>query len=131
MLINIATTIRQHSVRFIVIVAQIHGDSVWAQRVSEAYLQATENLKRKIFIMPPPEYQLGPGKLLRLQKPLYGLRYSGDYRHNSLTRHWKKYLGINPTTGDLSLYSKKSGDKLVGIIGSYDDDTILTGALWF
>lgn len=124
---NTANTIRQHSIRVVVTIASLFGYDIWTQDVSQAYLQASESLKREIYVRPPVEFQLSSDKLLRLDKPLYGLSDAGDYWHETFAKHLKGELRMNSTTGYLSLYIRRDKKGIAGVIGSYVYDTISTG----
>jgi hypothetical protein len=70
---------------------------------------------------------MGPGQLLKLLRPLYGLADSGDYCGRTLSNHLRKDLGMESTTGDPALFFKTIGNKLSGLCATYVDDTLQAG----
>ena len=131
LLIHNSTTLKQSSIRLLIAIAAMFGFRIWAQDVAQAYLQSAEALQREVFIRPTGELRLGRDQLLRLLKPLYGLTDSGDYWHQTFSRHLKEYLTMRPTAGDLSLYIRRIHDELEGLVGAYVDDSIGTGTTDF
>lgn len=124
LLVHSANTIRQHSVRLLVALSEIFNFTIWSQDVYQDYLQAAGRIKRNVFIKPPREFQLTPDELLMLLKPLYGLNDAGDCWNHTFVRHLREDLARKPTVGDLSLFTKVIKGKLIGLTGSYVDDTI-------
>lgn len=74
------------------------------------------------------DFRLNSNQLLKPMKPLYGLADSGDRWHHSLQKLSTSTLKMKPGTGDLSLYSKHIGERLMGVSGVYVDDLIETGS---
>jgi Reverse transcriptase (RNA-dependent DNA polymerase) len=131
LLVHNSTTVRQSSTRLIMTLAATFGFRIWSQDVKQAYLQSSDNLMRQVFLRPSKEFELPPGKLLKLQKPLYGLADSGDYWYNTMSKHIKDDIGMKSTTGDMSFFYKHIGNNLVGLTGTYVDDSLLAGNLEF
>ena len=98
-------------------IASIIGFSVWAQDISQAYLQESTEPMREVFIEPTEEFQFSPNQLFKLMIPLYGLSDSGDRWHHTLRKHLIEDLSMGPTTGDLSLYAKHIAGRLSGLFG--------------
>jgi hypothetical protein len=94
--------------------------------MNHAYLQYSDNLMRQVFLRPSKEFELPPGKLLKLQKPLCGLANSW---YNTMSQHIKDDIGMQSTTGDMAFFFKHIGDNLVGLTGTYVDDSIWQGIL--
>lgn len=77
-------------------------------------------------------FGLSEGKVLKLEKLLYGLEDSGDYWEEKFSTHvtdnGEKDFGMDSTTGDLSLYYKKNnGEEFIGKVGLYVNDSMGTG----
>lgn len=62
------------------------------------------NLTRSVYVRPPCELADPNSCLLRLLQDLYWLSDSGDYSHETLTRVLKVESGLQPSTGDPSLF---------------------------
>jgi hypothetical protein len=70
---------------------------------------------------------MGPGQLLKLNRPLHGLADSGDYWGRTLSNHLQKDLGMESTTGDPALFFKNIQEKLDGLCATYVDDALQAG----
>jgi hypothetical protein len=92
--------------------------------VTQAYLQSAEKLLRDVYIKQTKEFLMGPGQILKLLRPLYGLADSGDYWGRTLSNHMRKDLGMESTTGDPALFFKSIEEKLSGLCATYADDTL-------
>ena len=125
-IVHNATTLKQSSIRILLALAAIFKFDIWSTDIKQAYLQSASKLKRKIFIK-PDEIELSQEELIQIIKPLYGLSDSGDYWDETLRIHHLENLKMKQSTGDLSLFFKRLGNKLVGISGSYVDDLLGTG----
>jgi hypothetical protein len=64
---------------------------------------------------------------LKLLRPLYGLADAEDYWNATINRHMRDDLGMNPTAGDISLFTMHVDSELCGIAGTYVDDSLLSG----
>ena len=118
---------RQYSTRIVASIASNHGFDIWTQDVTQAYLQSTEKLLRKVYLKPPKELNLSSDEVLELLKPLYGLPDSGDYWNKTISNHVTNDLGMTPTYIDNALFIKVEEDKLLGLTGIYVDDSIHSG----
>lgn len=67
------------------------------------------------------------GTLLFLKRLLYGLYDAGDYSKISLDDHVVNDLGMRPTIGDPTLYTKSQSRKIIGVSVSYLDDSLNAG----
>lgn len=76
-------TLRQNSSKIIVSFASLLGFRICLLDINQAYLQSKYKLSLDLFIMPkreePKFRNIGPAKLLHLNKHLYGICDSGDY----------------------------------------------------
>lgn len=52
LLVNTVNHIRQNSVRLIVTNAETNGFKLWAKDVSQAYIQADEQVRRNVYVNP-------------------------------------------------------------------------------
>jgi hypothetical protein len=98
-LVHDTATSRQHSSCVLVGLAAIFGFNLFSTDVTQSYLQSAEMLLRD-YINPTKEFSMGPGQLLELLRPLYGLEDSGDCWGRTLLNHLRKDLGMESTTGD-------------------------------
>lgn len=126
-LVHDSTNLRQRSNRLLVAIAAIFSFRIWSHDVRKAFLQSAEKLTRKVFLKPSKEFELSEGQLLELLKPLYGLSDSREYWNRTMTNHLKRDLDMKPLDGDLSLFVKHVDSKLVGLTGTYVDDSLWGG----
>lgn len=123
-LVHTSPNLRQEAVRMLFAITSLMGFELWTQYISQPYLQGSSEVMHEVFMDPKSkEFRLQPGQLLKPMKPLYGLSDSGDRWHHTLKEHF-----LMPTTGDLSLYPKHIGKRLIGLSGVYVDDLIETGS---
>ena len=116
MMVHSTSTLQPSSIRLLLALAAIHGFDVWTSDVRQAYLQSAEPLAREVFIAKPvPEFELHPSQCLKLLKPLYGLCESGDLWHQTLDRHHREDLGMNPLRSDPALYVLMKNKLLHGL----------------
>lgn len=126
-LIHPSTNLRQRSVKLITFLAAVLKFRVWSQDVTQAYLQAEDNLRRLVYVKPTKQFGLQDGQLLQLLKPLYGLSDAGDYWDATMSNHLQKELGMQQASLDISLFYKHDGATIQGISGMYVDDGIHAG----
>lgn len=126
-LIHNSTTVRQISIRLLLILAAIFGFRIWSIDVNNAYLQSTSQLLSDVYLNPGKEFELRANQLLKRLRPLYGLADSGDYWNKNFAQHIKNDLKMCSTAQDISFFFKKASQKLKGLIGTYVDDTLFTG----
>lgn len=105
-MVHSASTLQPQSIRLLLSLAAIFDFDIWTSDVRQAYLQSAEPLARDIFIAHPvPEFELEPSQCLKLLKHLYGLCESGDLWHETLDKHHREDLGMNPMRSDPALYT--------------------------
>lgn len=126
-LVHTSTTIKHASTRLLVALASCFGFRLWSQDISQAYLQSASELLRDIYLKPGKEFEIEGNKLLKLLRPLYGLSDSGDYWNTTFSDHIKKDLNMASTVADYSFFFKMVRGKLMGLMGTYVDDTISAG----
>lgn len=117
-------TARQHSVLVLLVFAAIFGFRLYSTDVTQGYLQSAEEIMRDVYIKPTGEFELGPGQLLKLLKPLYGLADGEDYRRKKMFDNLKEELGMQTQTTDGAFFFKLVDDKLSGMGVTYVDDSL-------
>lgn len=96
--------------------------------ITAAFLQS-EELDRIIFVEPPHDIKL-PGKIWRLNKPVYGL-------DDASRKFWLKIdqllksKGLRTVSGDNSFYFLNDGKELKGMILCHVDDFLIGGLNYF
>lgn len=70
---------RQFSTKIIISVASIKSLRLFSTDGSQEYIQSEEKLQREVFVMLCKKFVLEEAKLIKLNKPLYGLAESRDY----------------------------------------------------
>lgn len=97
----------------------------------QSYLQSLQKLEREVLVKPPKEIfqelNLKPNELLLLLKPLYGLTESGDYWGRSFKYHLSEEQGMDHCVNDPVFFYKNLGEELIGLCGTYVDDTLHAG----
>lgn len=126
-LVHDSATSRQASARILVGLAAAFEFELFSTDVTQAYLQSATPLQREVYIKPGKDFGLGPDKLLKLLRPLYGLADSGDYWGATFSRHITEQLGMTPTIGDAAFFYKNEGGRLVGLTSTYVDDALQAG----
>lgn len=128
-------TLRASSIRLILSTAAYHGLRLFSHDVTQAYLQSKYELSRQIYIQPKKEdmylFGLQDGELLHLIKPLYGICEAGDYWGVTIEEHLTNDLKMIPVPGDSALYVKSKDDEVIGVTGSYVDDSLNAGRAKF
>lgn len=66
----------------------------YTRDIIEVYTQSRSYLERNVYIGPPSEAQLPPGKVLKVVKPLYGIPESGLHWYLTDIDHLGNNLGI-------------------------------------
>lgn len=87
-----ANNILKHSVRLLITISAILQFKVRTEDVSQTYLQAKGGLRRDVYVRTQPKFHLGKDHLLKLLQPIYALKDSGDYWHNTFTRYLRENL---------------------------------------
>lgn len=105
-LVHEIATLRQHSNRGLVGLAEICGFRLFSTHVIQAYLQSAEKLMGDVHIKPTGEFELIQDKLFKLLKPVYGVTNSRDYRGSTINNHMMYNLNMKETTGDGAFFFK-------------------------
>lgn len=80
---------------------------------------------------PPKVLGLPSTEMIRLIKPLYGIADAGDYWLTKLRDHLTTNLSMDQSFPDPALFLKKTDGNLIGLTGTYVDDTLHTGYQFF
>ena len=130
-LVHDSATSRQVSARILVGLAAIFGFRLFSTDVTQAYLQSSSDLMREVYIKPGKEFNLQPGEILKLLRPLYGLADSGDYWGATYSKHITEDLGMQPCVGDSAMFYRSENDELIGMTATYVDDALQAGTPGF
>lgn len=76
-----------------------------------------------------PLFSLNEDEISKLIRPIYGTTDAGDYWNVTVDKHAKSDLGMEPLTGDSSLYVKTVSGKeeASGLMGMLVDDGLICG----
>ena len=126
-------TINKITLKIILTLAAAKGWSLQTSDITRAFLQ-TEDLKRNIYVKPPPEAGVPRGKCWKLQKCCYGLIDAGRSFFLKHSGDLKK-LGMETLKMDPACFlyfddkSKPTSEErnIKGIIGGHVDDNLEVG----
>lgn len=125
------TTLRQSSTRIIVSVAAVKKFRIFSHDVRQAYFQSSEKLTREVYLQPKERdmehFGITQDQILKLRRPIYGMKDAGDYWGVTVDAHARKDLQLEPLRGDPSLYIKRNEEDVDGLMGMYVDDGCLAG----
>lgn len=79
---------------------------------------------REGYLSPPREVDLKPNQLVQLQKLLYELVQSGDYRGRAVRKYLENDLGKKQCIFIAALFFKTFGETLIGVCATYVDDIL-------
>jgi hypothetical protein len=108
------------SVRLAFALAAMHNLDVCAADVGNAFLYG--KTKEKVMIKAGPEFGANAGKILIVDKGLYGLKSSAARFHEHLAAKLRK-MGFKPSRTDLDLWYRKK-DGYYEYIATYVDDLL-------
>jgi hypothetical protein len=93
--------------------------------ITQAYIQAEDQLTRQIFARLPTELEdkFPRGTIMKITRPLYGLAESGLYWFKTYHSHHKNKLNMKISSYDPCLLFTVSGPLDFGITGLQTDDT--------
>ena len=113
--------IRMDSVRLGFALAAMHNLDVRAADEGNAFLYG--KTKEKVMIKASPEFGEDAGKILIINKGLYGLKSSLAARFHEHLAAKLRSMGFKPSRTDLDLWCRKEGD-YYEYIATYVDDII-------
>lgn len=121
-----APVARMESVRMLLAVAAREGWLVHHMDVKSAFLNG--ELQEEVYVRQPPGFVAAghEGKVLKLQKALYGLRQAPRAWNTKLDASLRK-LGFRRCASEHGMYTRGAGKTRV-VVGVYVDDLIITGA---
>ena len=123
-------TIQRASQRVIVALApsllQIEGMQLWLRDITQAYIQSTTVLQRKILAHLPKEIQhlYPPDTIMAVIKPLYGIAEAGTHWWATYFKHHRERLNMVTSTYDPCLLITSPSSTHFGIVGMQTDDTL-------
>ena len=121
-----APVARMESIRMLLAVAAQEGWLVHHMDVKSAFLNG--ELKEEVYVRQPPGFAAAghEGKVLKLEKALYGLRQAPRAWNTKLDASLRK-LGFAPCASEHGMYTRGVAVSRV-VVGVYVDDLIITGA---
>lgn len=131
MFVHCFSTSHPYSVRFLVTVSVICGYEMREFDVTQAYPQIQEDLSRDVYVRLPMELGLATNNFPMLQKALYRLADSGEYRHATLAADVTRQVGMTERTGDPALYTLRTRSGHSGLAGTQVDGFLGTGDILF
>jgi len=121
-----APVARMESIWMLLAVAAREGWLVHHMDVKSAFLNG--DLQEEVYVRQPPGFVAAghEGKVLKLQKALYGLRQAPRAWNMKLDASLRK-LGFKRCVSEHGMYTRGAGKTRV-VVGVYVDDLIITGA---
>ncbi|GBE84202.1 hypothetical protein SCP_0601800 [Sparassis crispa] len=118
------------SIRVALAFAARHDFEVHQIDVKSAYLHGEFEENEVIYMSLPPGTNLTkePGMVLRLLRPLYGLRQSARHWHKKLLRALQEFLRMVQCDVDQAVFFRIEGTDLIVIVVHVDDLTIVTSS---
>ena len=125
-------TLMRYSMRILLCLASCYDLIVYSRDVKQAYLQSDTPFQRDVFIRIPEGYEeTEKDFVLKVQKPLYGLKESGSYWFDTYSNFFENSMRMTPLLLDPCMMYKKLKGMLVGIVGIIVDDTLEAGTSEF
>lgn len=119
-------TVGKSAVRMLLAIAASKGWRVKTTDIKSAFLQSRQ-LDREVYIKPPPEADVLPGRIWRLLKCLYGLNDAARQFYNSVVDELNLLGCIQATLDPALFYKFDSSGELVGLLVSHIDDFLHAG----
>ncbi|KAE8239630.1 hypothetical protein A4X06_0g8158, partial [Tilletia controversa] len=117
-----APVARLTTIRILFALALRHKMKIWSMDVVTAYLNGT--ITEDIFMMQPPNFDDGSGRVCKLRRSLYGLKQSGR-EWFSVVATWLKAQGFWPTQSEPCVFTKRDRYGNAIIIVLYVDDVLI------
>jgi hypothetical protein len=124
-----APTVSRFAERMVFCISAMHANSdAYIRDVTQAYLQASSELERNVYLRPAPEMGLTPDLVLRAVKPLYGIPESGLHWFLTYSKHHVEKLNMQQCTVDpCLLYTRAKYGGLPGVTALQVDDSVGCG----
>jgi Reverse transcriptase (RNA-dependent DNA polymerase) len=128
-----APTISRMGERLALCLAAMHvGSDAYVRDITQAYLQASSELERAVFLKPPVEMELPENMVLRAIKPLYGIPESGLHWFLTYSDHHKTILHMRQSMVDKCLFYKRGNEgELPAVTTLQVDDSFGVGGKQF
>lgn len=125
-LVHDVTAFRPSSIRLLLSVADTLKVRLSAHDLTQAYLQSTERMARKLYLVPKPEdgslFHFSEDEVLLLLNLLCAFCDSDDYWYATMEQNVTTDLCMKPTKSDSSEYMRFLNGKLTGLTGKYVED---------
>ncbi|PXF46968.1 Transposon Ty1-PR3 Gag-Pol polyprotein [Gracilariopsis chorda] len=99
-IVHEARTMQIKSIRLIVSLAHAPGFQLWSADIKQAYIQSKVPLTHDVYLRPVPELGLPISRLLKIQRPIYGMTEAGDLWSFTFMSHITEELKMTPFTSD-------------------------------
>jgi Reverse transcriptase (RNA-dependent DNA polymerase) len=127
-IVSEAPTVSHFSVRLLLTLSVIKDWQIWSKDARQAFLQSKSGLSRRVYARVPKELRACfRGFLMLLLKPLYGLKESGSYWHDTYTTAFKEGLNMLAVFLDPCFLARHHDESLDGAAALLVDDTLMTG----
>ena len=115
-------TIRSESVRILLAIGACEDLEIRQLDVVSVYPRS--RLHAEVYMRAPPALNAPKGKVLKLNKSLYGLKQSGREWYIEATKGLKE-LGFSPCYSEPSIFINSDRSQIIGV---YVDDMLVLGA---
>jgi Reverse transcriptase (RNA-dependent DNA polymerase) len=127
-IVSEAPTVSHFAVRLLITVSVIMNWDLWSKDARQAFLQSKSGLSRRVYARIPRELRVCfRGFLMLLLKPLYGLKESGSYWHDTYTKAFSMVLNMVAVFLDPCFLVRHHDEVLDGVAALLVDDTLMSG----
>jgi tellurite resistance-related uncharacterized protein len=108
-IVSNAPTVSYAYIRILISFASIKVHPVWTKDTTRAFLQSKNTFSRGLYAMLPLELRsVFKGYVLKMLKPLYGIKEAGTYWNTAFSGDWKQRAGITPYMLDPCFMTKRA-----------------------
>jgi hypothetical protein len=127
-----APVAKMATIRTVLALAARHDHEIHQVDVKNAFLNGAFKDNETIYMKLPPATELTKqkGKVLRLLKPLYGLRQSARHWYSCLWGVLRDGLRMKRCEVDQAAFYWRKGEESIEIVAHVDDLTIITSSQW-
>ena len=122
-----APVMRLETFRSLLAFAAVNDYEVHQMDVVGAYLNG--ELEEEIYMVQPPGFEDGSGRVCHLIKALYGLKQAGRVWNTKLNKTFCEDLGFTRLNADICLYVRRDGPNFIFIAIHVDDMAIVAKGL--